>query len=161
MLTKPLRSNFSAAFEESIEVGAAIFSDEHPSYKDLTDGYGHAVINYTIEYVNGNIHTNTMENFWSLLKRGPHGTYVSVEPFDLFGYLDEQSFRYNNRKGMSDADRLSAVVSQVAGKRLTYAELTGKWEEDRSRQFLKSNRSSQSGNRSRKFPRQGRGKLTR
>lgn len=111
---------------ESIEAGAAIFSDEHPSYKGLTDGYEHAVINHAIEYVNGNIHTNTMENFWSLLKRGLHGTYVSVEPFHLFRYLDEQSFRYNHRKWMNDADRFSAVVSQVAGKRLTYAELTGK-----------------------------------
>jgi ISXO2-like transposase domain len=76
--------------------------------------------------VNGNVHTNTMENFWSLLKRGLHGTYVSVEPFHLFRYIDEQAFRYNNRTEMNDGDRFNVVLSQVAGKRLTYAELTGK-----------------------------------
>jgi len=76
--------------------------------------------------VNGNTHTNTIENFWSLLKRGLHGTYVSVEPFHLFRYIDEQAFRYNNRKDMNDSERFSAVVSQITGKRLTYAELTGK-----------------------------------
>ena len=67
-----------------------------------------------------------MENFWSLLKRGLHGTYVSVEPFHLFRYIDEQAFRYNNRKDMNDADRFSLAVSQIIGKRLTYAEVTGK-----------------------------------
>ena len=79
-----------------------------------------------MEYVNGRVHTNGLENFWSLLKRGISGTYVSVEPFHLFRYLDEQTFRYNNRKDMNDSDRFSAVLSQVAGKRLTYAEVTGK-----------------------------------
>jgi hypothetical protein len=67
-----------------------------------------------------------MENFWSLLKRGLHGTYVSVEPFHLFRYIDEQVFRYNNRKNMNDADRFDLAVSQIVGKRLTYAEVTGK-----------------------------------
>ena len=76
--------------------------------------------------MNGNVHTNTMENFWSLLKRGLHGTYISVEPFHLFRYIDEQAFRYNNRKDMNDADRFVAVMSRIVGKRLTYAELTGK-----------------------------------
>ena len=70
--------------------------------------------------------TNTMENFWSLLKRGLHGTYISVEPFHLFRYIDEQAFRYNNRKDMNDAERFALAVSQITGKRLTYAELTGK-----------------------------------
>jgi transposase-like protein len=111
---------------EAVEAGAAIFSDELKSYDGLDDDYKHAVINHAIEYVNGNVHTNTIENFWSLLKRGLHGTYVSVEPFHLFRYLDEQSFRYNYRKEFDDADRFSMVVSQIAGKRLTYAELTGK-----------------------------------
>jgi transposase-like protein len=111
---------------DSVEPGAAICSDQHPSYTGLDADYDHAVINHAIEYVNGNIHTNTMENFWSLLKRGLHGTYVSVEPFHLFRYIDEQSFRYNHRRWMTDGDRFSAVVAQVAGKRLTYAELTGK-----------------------------------
>ena len=80
--------------------------------------------------MNGRVHTNGLENFWSLLKRGINGTYVSVEPFHLFRYLDEQVFRYNNRatqkNPMNDSDRFSAVLSQVAGKRLTYAEVTGK-----------------------------------
>jgi hypothetical protein len=88
--------------------------------------YQHAVINHAVEYVNGNVHTNTMENFWSLLKRGLHGTYVSVEPFHLFRYLDEQAFRYNNRKDMNDADRFDLAIRQVVGKRLTWKELTGK-----------------------------------
>ena len=76
--------------------------------------------------MDGVVHTNTLENFWSLLKRGIHGTYVSVEPFHLFRYLDEQAFRYNNRKDLNDSERLSLAVSQIVGKRLTYKELTGK-----------------------------------
>jgi hypothetical protein len=106
---------------------AEVFSDELKSYEGLTE-YQHAVINHAVEYVNGNVHTNGMENFWSLLKRGIHGTYVSVEPFHLFRYVDEQAFPFNNRKPMSDADRFSFLVRKVAGKRLTYAELTGKTE---------------------------------
>jgi len=114
------------AIRENVEAGSAIFSDELPSYVGLAADYDHAVINHAIEYVDGNVHTNTIENFWSLLKRGLHGTYVSVEPFHLFRYIDEQAFRYNNRKDMDDGDRFSAVVSQVVGKRLTYHHLTGK-----------------------------------
>jgi len=111
---------------ERIEAGAAIFSDELKSYDGLQPDYQHAVINHAVEYVSGNVHTNTMENFWSLLKRGLHGTYISVEPFHLFRYIDEQVFRYNNRKDMNDAERFSLAVSQITGRRLTYAELTGK-----------------------------------
>lgn len=76
--------------------------------------------------VDGQIHTNGLENFWALLKRGLKGTYVSVEPFHLFRYVDEQAFRYNNRKDMNDGDRFSLAVSQIVGKRLTYKELIGK-----------------------------------
>ena len=76
--------------------------------------------------MDGQIHTNGLENFWSLLKRGLHGTYISVEPFHLFRYLDEQAWRYNHRKEMNDADRFSKVLTQITGKRLTYDELTGK-----------------------------------
>jgi transposase-like protein len=72
---------------EHIEAGAAIFCDELKSYDGLQADYQHAVINHAVEYVNGNVHTNGMENFWSLLKRGLHGTYVSVEPFHLFRYI--------------------------------------------------------------------------
>lgn len=120
------KSELQAAIRENVTAGAAIFSDELLSYNGLDADYQHAVINHAIEYVNGNVHTNTMENFWSLLKRGLHGTYVSVEPFHLFRYIDEQAFRYNNRKDMNDADRFSLAVSQIAGKRVTYAQLTGK-----------------------------------
>ena len=79
-----------------------------------------------VKYVDGRIHTNGLENFWSLLKRSIGGTYVSVEPFHLFRYLDEQAFRYNNRKEMDDADRFRSVMGSVAGRRLTWDELTGK-----------------------------------
>jgi hypothetical protein len=72
------------------------------------------------------VHTNGLENFSSLLKRGISGTYVSVEPFHLFRYLDEQMFRFNNRKDLDDAGRFELAVSQIVGKRLTFAELTGK-----------------------------------
>jgi hypothetical protein len=111
-----------------IEAGSAIFSDALKSYDGLENDYQHAVIDHAVEYVNGNVHTNTMENFWSLLKRGLHGTYISVEPFHLFRYIDEQAFRYNTRKEMNDSERFALAVSQITGKRLTYAELTGKLE---------------------------------
>ena len=77
----------------------------------------------------GNVHTNGMENFWSLLKRSTNGSYVSVEPFHLFRYVDEQAFRFNNRKDMNDSDRFDLAVRQTAGKRLTCAEVTGKQSE--------------------------------
>src|SRR3984893_1972463 len=125
------RAELQKQVREHVEAGAAIFTDELPSYKGLSSEYDHAVIDHAVEYVNGNIHTNGMENFWSLLKRGLHGTYVSVEPFHLFRYIDEQAFRYNNRidadgNKLNDADRFSLAVSQIIGKRLTYAEVTGK-----------------------------------
>jgi ISXO2-like transposase domain len=83
-------------------------------------------LDHASQYVDGKVHTNSLENFWSLLKRGVSGTYVSVEPFHLFRYLDEQMFRFNNRKDLNDGDRFSLAVSQIVGKRLTFAELTGK-----------------------------------
>jgi hypothetical protein len=86
----------------------------------------HQVINHAVAYVDGKVHTNTLENFWSLLKRGLSGTYVSVEPFHLHRYLDEQVFRYNNRKHLDDAGRFEQVMAQVAGRRLTYDKLAGK-----------------------------------
>jgi transposase-like protein len=109
-----------------VEAGTALYTDALLSYEGLATDYAHKVVDHAIEYVNGRVHTNGLENFWSLLKRGIGGTYVSVEPFHLFRYLDEQTFRYNNRKDMNDSDRFSAVLSQVTGKRLTYAEVTGK-----------------------------------
>jgi transposase-like protein len=115
-----------AEVRKHVEVGSALYTDFLLSYEGLASEYAHAVVDHAIEYVNGRVHTNCLENFWSILKRGLSGTYVSVEPFHLFRYLDEQTFRYNNRKNMSDADRFAAAISKVAGKRLTYAEVTGK-----------------------------------
>lgn len=110
---------------EHVEAGAAIFTDELKSYDGLAEDFKHAVINHAVEYANENVHTNGMENFWSLVKRQLHGTYISVEPFHLFRYIDEQAFRFNNRK-MTDAERFDIGVREIVGKRLTYEELTGK-----------------------------------
>jgi transposase-like protein len=114
-----------AEIRQHVAPGATVYTDELLSYDGLASEYAHKVINHAEEYVRGKVHTNGMENFWSLLKRGIGGTYVSVEPFHLFRYLDEQSFRYNNRKELNDRDRFDLALSQVAGKRLTYRHLTG------------------------------------
>jgi transposase-like protein len=111
----------------SVEPGTQIHSDEHGLNWQM-DEYTHKVVNHLMTYVDGNVHCNGVENFWSLLKRTINGTYVSIEPFHLFRYVDEQAFRYNNRLPMSDGDRFSYLVRKVVGKRLTYAELTGKTE---------------------------------
>jgi hypothetical protein len=92
----------------------------------LESDYAHKVVDHAVQYVDGKVHTNGLENFWSLLKRGISGTYVSVEPFHLFRYLDEQTFRYNYRKDMNDYDRFRLALSQITGKRLTYEHLTGR-----------------------------------
>jgi transposase-like protein len=110
----------------TVEPGTQVFSDEWAGQWRMDEEYTHNVINHLESYAEGNVHTNGMENFWSLLKRGINGTYVSVEPFHLFRYVDEQAFRFNNRLPLSDADRFSYLVKKVVGKRLTYAELTGK-----------------------------------
>jgi len=115
-----------ASVREQVTVGSAIFTDALQSYEGLEREYVHQVIDHAVAYVDGKIHTNGLENFWSLLKRGIKGTYVSVEPFHLFRYLDEQSFRYNYRKELNDGDRFDRVVSQIVGKRLTWDKLTGK-----------------------------------
>lgn len=121
------------AILNNIEKGTTVYSDGWPGYDGLLlSGYMHQMVNHVQEYVRGEVHTNGIENFWSLLKRGLHGTYVSVEPFHLDRYVDEQAFRFNNRatkdNPLNDADRFALAVSQIAGKRLTYAELTGKTE---------------------------------
>ena len=116
--------------KEHVRKTSKLISDEFSAYTGLEDDYDHRVINHAEEYVRGLVHTNGMENFWSLLKRGLHGTYVSVEPFHLHRYIDEQGFRFNHRGNrkhpMKDADRFRLVMSQIAGKRLTYQQLTGK-----------------------------------
>jgi len=124
------RAALQACVKEHVESGAALYSDALQSYDGLAKEYAHKVIDHAEKYVDGQIHTNGLENFWSLLKRGISGTYVSVEPFHLFRYLDEQVFRYNNRATkdhkVTDADRFDMTVRNLFGKRLTFAELTGK-----------------------------------
>src|SRR5207244_1968819 len=108
-----------------VEAGSTVYSDALRSYSNLSEQYIHNVINHAEKYVEGNVHTNGLENFWSCLKRTIGGTYISVESFHLFRYLDEQSFRFNNRKG-NDSDRFLKAAQNITGKRLTYKELTGK-----------------------------------
>ncbi len=108
----------------NIEPGAEVHTDALPSYKGLRVDYVHKVIDHAEAYVRGNVHTNGIENFWSLLKRCLKGTYVSVEPFHLFRYLDEQSYRFNNRE-MNDAERFLRAAAGIMGLRLTYNALTG------------------------------------
>jgi len=110
---------------DTIEFGSKVYTDQAVTYKSLKDKYVHETVNHAIQYVNGQVHTNGIENFWSLMKRNLKGTYVCVEPFHLDRYLDEQVFRYNNRD-TNDAARFKKTLSQIVGKRLTYAELTGK-----------------------------------
>jgi transposase-like protein len=112
---------------ENVESGSQVHSDEWASNWRMDDEYTHNVINHLEAYVDGNVHTNGIENFWSLLKRTIGGTYVSVEPFHLFRYVDEQAFRFNNR-GMDDGLRFQFAMRHIVGRRLTYAELTGKTE---------------------------------
>jgi transposase-like protein len=116
-----------AEVKRHVEAGSALYSDALKSYDGLERDYAHQVIDHAEKYVEGNVHTNGLENFWSLLKRAISGAYVSVEPFHLFCYLDEQAYRFNNRK-MTDGERFSAAVSGIAGKRLTFDQLTGKTE---------------------------------
>ena len=110
--------------------GSKVFTDEHVGYDHLHYRFVHDVVNHSERYVDGQVHTNGIENFWSLLKRTLKGTYVAVEPFHLDRYLDEQIFRFNNRatkdNPLNDADRFVAALARVAGKRLTFKELTGK-----------------------------------
>ena len=119
------KKTLQAEIRNHVLAGSAIFTDALNSYEGLNE-LQHEVVDHAVEYVRGEVHTNGMENFWSLLKRTLGGTYVSVEPFHLFRYLDEQAFRYNNRTGMTDWDRFDLAVSQIVGKRLMYRDLTGK-----------------------------------
>ncbi len=118
-----LQSNIRA----HVKAGSAIYTDALMSYQGLkAQGFEHQVIDHAEKYVDGQVHTNGLENFWSLFKRQLKGTYISVEPFHLFRYLDEQVFRYNFRGLAHDGLRFEHVASHVLGKRLTYAEVTGK-----------------------------------
>jgi transposase-like protein len=127
MVASDRRKKTMAPFiRENVERGATLHTDEHQTEWWRGDEFAHEMVNHLERYVDGNVHCNGMGNFWSLLKRGIGGTYVSVEPFHLFRYVDEQAFRFNNRGPMNDAQRFSYLCRKVVGKRLTYAELTGK-----------------------------------
>jgi transposase-like protein len=120
------RHALQAEVKKHVQAGAALYTDALLSYEGLESEYAHQVVDHAVQYVDGKVHTNGLENFWSLLKRGIAGTYVSVEPFHLFRYLDEQTFRYNHREGLNDRDRFDIAVRQMVGKRLTFDKLTGK-----------------------------------
>lgn len=112
---------------EHVECGSTVHTDAHFSYQGLSSDYVHNVIDDAEKYVDRAVHTNGLENFWSLLKRTIAGTYVSVEPFHLFRYLDEQAYRFNLRgKDMNDFGRFRLALSQIVGRRVMYKELTGK-----------------------------------
>jgi transposase-like protein len=131
IVTQRKKHNLQPLVREQVEAGAALYTDALKAYIGLNTDYKHRVVDHAIEYVHGRVHTNTLENFWSLVKRGLHGTYVSVEPYHLYRYLDEQMFRFNNRKDMNDSQRFNLAMTQIGAKRLTYAQLTGKDESPR------------------------------
>ncbi len=118
------REHIHGTINKHVEVGATLYSDKLRSYNGLSDNYLHGVVDHAERYVDGQIHTNSCENFWSLLKRSIKGTYVSIEPFHLFRYLDEQAFRFNERDG-DDATRFLLALVGIVHKRLTYKALTG------------------------------------
>lgn len=133
------KKTLQAEVKANVEAGAALYSDALKSYDGLELEYAHQVVDHAIEYVRGKVHTNGMENYWSLFKRGLNGTYVSVEPFHLFRYLDEQEFRYNNRGSkqlpIHDGQRFRMVTANITGRRLTYKHLTGKDMVERNQPF--------------------------
>jgi transposase-like protein len=124
------RLTLQNAVLNNVAHGTNVYTDQSPAYKRLNQTYVHEIVNHAETYVRGRVHTNGLENFWSLFKRNLSGTYVCVEPFHLERYIDEQVFRYHNRatkeNPLTDADRFLLALSQVAAKRLTFAELTGK-----------------------------------
>jgi transposase-like protein len=122
------RETLQAEILEHVGFNAHVYTDGWVGYDklDAHKNFTHKTVNHINQYVNGRVHTQGIENFWSLLKRGLTGTYVAVEPFHLDAYVDEQAFRFNNRINKDDAYRFNKLVDQIVGKRLTYAELTGK-----------------------------------
>jgi transposase-like protein len=117
------RRTLAPEVRAAVEAGSHLYTDALKSYLGLSDAYTHEMIDHAIEFVREKVHTNNIENFWSLLKRTLRGTYVSVDPAHLSRYLDEQTFRFNERE-YKDGDRFRKVASSVTGKRLTYVELT-------------------------------------
>jgi transposase-like protein len=119
------RGTLQTLVRAGVEPGSKVYTDALGSYVGLDGDYTHAVVDHAREYVDGLVHTNGIENFWSLLKRGLKGTYVSVEPYHLFRYLDERAFAYNERE-RRDLGRFLLVLVQAVGRRVTWTELTGK-----------------------------------
>jgi transposase-like protein len=119
------RYDLDSKVRDNVEKGAEVYTDALKSYDNLHDEYVHNVIDHAEAYAKGHVHTNGLENFWSLLKRGIKGTYVSVEPFHLFRYLDEQAFRFNERKD-NDKGRFLKAIASFTGKRLMYTKLIGR-----------------------------------
>lgn len=129
------RETLQNAILDNVADGSTVYTDAAVGFDNLHRNFVHAVVNHEKEYVKGQVHTQGLDNFWSLLKRTLRGTYVAVEPFHLDRYVDEQVFRYNNRatpdNPLNDSDRFALAMSKVAGRRLTYAKLTGKDESPR------------------------------
>jgi transposase-like protein len=124
------KKSLQAEVRQHVEAGSALYTDALKSYEGLNE-FQHQIVDHAVEYVRGQVHTNGLENFWSLVKRQINGTYISVEPFHLFRYLDEQAWRYNNRNNddgepLKDFERFDIAVRQMVGKRLTWDVLTGK-----------------------------------
>lgn len=124
VLDKVTKRRIQAEIDKHIAPGATVMTDKFLSYSGVKVNHVHEVIDHAVAYVRGSVHTNGLENFWSLVKRTLHGTYVSIEPFHVFRYLDEQAFRFNNRKA-NDGQRFIRLVREIVGKRLTYDQLTG------------------------------------
>ena len=110
--------------EAVVAPGSEVMTDAARGYQGMSEEYKHQFVDHAVRYVEGKVSTNGIENFWSLVDRTIGGTYVSVEPEHLLAYLDEQAFRFNER-GTNDTGRFLTVLSQVAGKRLTYRALIG------------------------------------
>ena len=118
------RRTLDPEVRKHVETGSTVYTDALASYESLQDGYIHKVIDHAECYAKGNVHTNGLENYWSLFKRCIKGTYVSVDPFHLFRYLDEQAYRFNHRK-RTDGERFRGTVKGIVERRLTYKQLTG------------------------------------
>lgn len=121
---QPSHADIREVIHKHVEPGSKLFTDDHGAYRGLSDAYVHQVIDHADNYVQGQIHTNGIENFWSVLKRALKGTYIRPTPKHLFRYLDEQILRFNERKG-TDASRFHVVMPNVVGRRIMYKQLIG------------------------------------
>jgi hypothetical protein len=125
VLSKVDRAKIEATVKANVAAGATLYTDDASYYDRMGKTFKHRRVNHALKtFVQGKAHTNTLENFWSLLKRAIKGTYISVDPFHLQRYVDEQAFRYNTRKG-NDGSRFADVLRAIVGKRLTYHDLIG------------------------------------